>query len=397
MRRMSGKKNASDKPLPPGFRVLYDGWHLAHAPGSPAAIHLLEILEALPGPVEAWVALPITGPPGEIRALFHGIKVIFEDGDGADLPPDAAPRAVFPFLYPTPNTPRGRLFWSQWVLPWIGRQVAARLLHSFSWQLPLFTTLPCVTSPVELFGAAPGGFWGRLHESFGRGGLAGAQAVLWPEDLPAPQLSAPVALLPARVHSSFFSPQPAPNGLPESYVLFPGAPGVTATADELALAAAAWSWASAGLGEDWALLSSGMETTAVERLRQLCQQAGAQTTVLGINYTSPQELAALFQGAGAVLLTGLVRPWGDAYLQALAAARSLAAGENLATDSRCGPAGYLAPMDDARALGAALLTPLVEEPVAEQLAAAAAQRVCDWESDAFGERLAGVYAQIIKT
>jgi glycosyltransferase involved in cell wall biosynthesis len=60
-----------------------------------------------------------------------------------------------------------------------------------------------------------------------------------------------------------------------------------------------------------------------------------------------------------------------------------------------GPAAYLVPQGDARLLGAALITVLVEEEVAQKLIQEGRQRVAAWSLPAFAAGLAQAYQDII--
>ena len=63
-------------------------------------------------------------------------------------------------------------------------------------------------------------------------------------------------------------------------------------------------------------------------------------------------------------------------------------------DARAGPAGYFAPTEDARALGAAVITLMVNEEVAEAIRQSATQRSSQWHSEQFGQRLREIYRQV---
>jgi glycosyltransferase involved in cell wall biosynthesis len=70
--------------------------------------------------------------------------------------------------------------------------------------------------------------------------------------------------------------------------------------------------------------------------------------------------------------------------------------EDSRTDALVGPAAYLAQPDDPRALGAALITVLVEGGVAERLSQAGRERTASWSLQAFAEALSKAYAKILE-
>lgn len=81
---------------------------------------------------------------------------------------------------------------------------------------------------------------------------------------------------------------------------------------------------------------------------------------------------------------------------ALACGKPVVGAEGEIMNALVGPAAFLAPAGDARALGAALLTVIVEEEVAERLSKAAWERVSRWGSESFGERLLGAYQVLLE-
>ena len=357
--------------------MLFDGWPLRYAPASPPALHLFEILSALPAGVRPLLALPAAGGDEPANPQAAG-----ENG---------APygRLFCPVYRPVADTPTGQLRWQQRVLPELARRVGAGFIHTTGARPPLFSGAPVIISPAVDLSAAPTAktFAGRLADALGRGGLRGSGAMLWPLDLPAPPAAGSLHRLPPYAHSAFHTPQTPLETLPESYVLAPGALDDRA----LDLLSAAWSWAQNGLGEDWVLIACDLDDNSLERLRGLCQDAGVGGHIERVSPVTLEERAALFQQAGAVIALGTMLPWADTLLHALAGTRPLVAEESPLTDARAGPAAYLTAPGDARALGAALITVIVEEEVGEQLSHAARARAAAWDRDAFSRGLAAAY------
>ena len=55
-------------------KILFNGWPLIYAPNSPAALHLLTLLEYFSKEIEAIVALPAEAPewlPKKVKAYVH--------------------------------------------------------------------------------------------------------------------------------------------------------------------------------------------------------------------------------------------------------------------------------------------------------------------------------------
>jgi len=319
------------------------------------------------GPVEAHLALP-----GDLPAKLAGL----------------APAS----LHVRPAG--GRLVWEQWTLPALARQAGANLIHLFSDSAPLLSTCPTLCMPcVPLPFAQAGGLTERARRSLAAGAAARGLSLLWPADLPLP---APTAHTAPPCVPGFFQPSlaepPAPGG---SYILC-HAPAGASRADLDALAAV-WSWAGPAIGIDTPLLVLGLAPPQQAHLREILAVEGQMDTIQFLPETDPWQIAALYRRARALLHPGPYSPWGDPLLLALACGLPIAAFETPHTSARSGPAGYLVPPGDTRALGAALVTLAVEDSVADALAEAARQRPALWGSERFGEALIEAYREVTKT
>jgi hypothetical protein len=351
---------------------MFDGWPLVLNPANPAAVHLQELLEALPSEVEPWLALP-----AELESLPAGKEIQWI------VKPVSAGHSS------------ARLRWEQFDLPHLAQQTGCCLLHITTLRPPLWSSVPCLVSPAEYHprDLSSPGMVSRLGEALGLGGLSAANGVLWPDDLPTPAGfpgKFPLFRLPPRVHSSFLQAQPRRPFLPADYVFVPG-PLTESERHELA---AVWRWISTGLGDDWVLLISDLPAGEFERFNNECQAMDITTPLINVSLPLIEERAAAIQYAAAILQLKPVLPWGDGLLQAIACARPLAAEETPSADARVGPAGYLTSQRDPRKLASAVLTPLVEETVSEQLSQAARERFSSWGSANFSARLLQIYMQI---
>lgn len=393
--------------------VLYDGWPLVYEPYGPAAMHLQALLAHLPAHIEATVALPGPAPAWLDQFRIH--------------------------IQNTPAGDSGQLQWEQRLLPRFAQQVGAQILHLTSPGAPLLGKVIRVISP----GAYEGGYFfrgqsslpdlgrrkekasaaGRLRLSLGQGGLARARAVFWPDDAPDPELPVPVVKLPPVVHPSFTSmplqvemPKRGPNGhprleserianpepedqaqmhrafdLPESYVLYHGPSSLY----WLQRLLESWHWASSPVGDQYPLLILGMPDKQRDVLSDLVRRFDLGETVRALPDVSVETLPAIYRGCSAFFHPAPFSPWGDPVRNALACGKPVVAAESRLADAIVGPAAYLAPSDDPRALGAALLTVIVEEEVAGELAQNARQRSGAWRSAAFSHALDEVYRRIL--
>lgn len=387
------------------LRVLYDGWPLLRQPAGPAALHLRTLLALAPDGVEAIVALPGEPPPGLGKIAFH--------------------------VLPTPEAPRHRLAWEQRHLPRLARTLGAHLLHTTSPRPPLFGRPLSVVSPAEFVEPENSTAFEsesiarglplaeRLRAAMGRGGLARARAIFWPADLPRPNLPAPLIPLPPAVHPDFapapaaappshleLQPPPAQGGaavvrasageppawpLPESYVLYHGPP------DEPCLLRLleAWSWAAGPIGASCPLLVLGVDEAARPALAGLLGRFDLGDSVQAVPELSPEAIPRLYQGCTALFHPAPLVPWGNALRHALACGKPVVAAESELAGALVGPAAYLAPAGEPRALGAALITVVVEEEVANRLSQAARQRAAAWDAAGFGQALLSAYWEVL--
>lgn len=345
-------------------RILFDGWDLAHDPLSPAALHLLDILEQFPPGPEAHLAWP-----------------------GA--PPDWLPS--FLNLHPSPAA--DRLRWEQRGLP----QLAARLgaqLHLTAPAAPLWYAGRVLVSPSGA--AAPDGvsFRERLRLSLGRGGAARAR-LLWPEDVPLPLESADALRAAPAVSPRFrplerFLPPEIPGcpDLPETFFLVHLPPDRAA----LRRALEAWTWAAGPIGDVYPLLFLAMPEAMQKFIRDMAEDLHLRETFIFYPAVRPGDLHLLFQTAAAVFHPAPIGPWSSPVRLGIACAKPVVALETAVSSAVAGPAAYLVPPDDPRRLGAALISVIVREDTRKQLVDAAQQRRKTWQGERFQAGLEAAYA-----
>jgi hypothetical protein len=276
----------------------------------------------------------------------------------------------------------------------------AQLLHLTTATPALFSSLPVVLSPAEFPTSKPKGFSSRLREALAGGGLTRLGGLLWPVELesqPPQGNAAPLFHLPAEPYPDFGSgeapgtAQLAALDLPETYILYHG------PCDEAALQRllAAWSWASGPIGEYYPLLLLGIDDKAHQRLPSLAGEYGCQDTLRPLPLLPPGAIPVLVRGCSAVFHPAPLAAWGAAARLALPYGKPLVAAETPRSVALAGPAAYLAPEGDSRALGAALLTVIVEEQVALALSEAGLRRAAGWDRRSFGEALFAAYQAVL--
>ena len=352
------------------MRILLDGWALIHEPASPAALHLAAVLSTLPESVEAVLALPGTDP--EMEGLPVGLETRVQQ---------------------TPNTAWGLLAWQQSRLPRQAGQSNSACIYTAApgaalwgktttaacpsgWRVPGFK--PAVTNPSNSGGKSLGR---RIQEAAGLGGLSRIGAVFLPQDLPAPKTSLPVVQVPPLIHPAFQAHQPAPAiefwpgvELPQTYIVYHGPLDRPAILRLLE----AWSWCAASIGAYYPLLVYGAAASEREQLLATTRQAGLSDSLVVLPAGNPVQLAALYFGCSVLFQPGPVSPWGDPLQHALACGKPVVAAASPWSEARLGDAGYLVNSGDLRALGAALISVIVEEDLAEELAKRARRRSETW-------------------
>ncbi len=220
---------------------------------------------------------------------------------------------------------------------------------------------------------------GRLDLSLARAGLRGANAVLRPNDNPDGPLELPWVDVPPSVPADFFADAaaPVPPGdpeLPESFVL-----AFDESKSSLAMLLAAWTWVESSLGDTYILVVIVRDESGRETVQRATQRLGLSETVRAVNLPAG-EWPAAFRRASA-LLHGGERGNAAALRWALAGEVAVAALETPVSQAIVGPAGYLVTPAEARSLGAACLTLLVEEEVAASLREKAKARARSYRMD----------------
>jgi hypothetical protein len=348
--------------------LAFDGWALAYTPFSPAAIHLLTLLEDPSNPDNFLVFLPAPS--------IHSL-----------------PKRMNGFISAAIHPTGSRLMWEQFKLPQLAARSGAAELHLVTPTPALAARVPMTCSPTQ-WGSAPdrpASLPDRLRRSLAGGGMAGLRRLDWPADLPVPNTGIPIRVQPVRVHPLFLAAGPIlPQPSEFQSIHQPGLPDVDLAAapfllyagpsdpNSLQLLLTGWSWASPALGENVHLVLPNLSGAEREPLTEQISGAVFAPTLVPVQTSTLAALAWLYRQAAAVIQLGPSCPWGDPAALALAAQRPLVALEEPFTADRVGPAAFLVPPDDPRLLGAALVSVTTDESAAEALVNAAHQRVLGW-------------------
>lgn len=322
---------------------------LVEKPGSAGSLQLLELAEIL-GETEALnVVLAGPGsPPGT------------ETRPGVDW---AAARGA--------ATDWQRLRYEQRGFPRHAAAGGADLLLVPDNAVPLRSTTPLASIPGPAPAREPG-FVGRIRLAMGTAG-AGAVPGLRMSDLPSPIVGARQTISVPPLVGPGFRPLAAKSDaeiaagrkLPSEYVL-----ALAEDRLDAHFLLASWTWVDASVGDLHPLVMVAQRVGHIEELEAKAHEMDLDESVAIQPPAMLDELPALFRGANAFLSSGRTTV-GQECRWAMACGTPIAAMQSLVAASVVGGAAYLTEAGDARALGAACLTLLVEQ---EQVAKPLAQR-----------------------
>ena len=328
------------------MHLAVDGWSLIELPWSAEALHLAE-----------WLAVMAVADPDLHLSLIH------PEGHLPPLPEEIhlQPAAVKLSAW-------GALRYQQRELPRLTRALGAKLLFIPRPAAPLASPVPVAALLHASPRPRPASALERLRRALGAAGAAGAACRLVLADLPAAGPGARSAVsVPPFVGADF----PPPNvsgasaqerfGLAPGYVLCCGL-----QAEQLPLLLAAWTWVEGSIGDAAPLALVGLDPSAEQGARAQARALGVETSLKILPPAALADLPDLYRGAAAYLSLGPVSN-GQPLRWALSSGVPVAGLNSPETDSVLGEAGYLVPPGEARRLGAACLTLLVEEQVATAL------------------------------
>lgn len=338
--------------ISPMMRVLYDAWDWAYRPQSPAAWHLARVLQRLPEDIEPLLALPqplaVAVPwPVQVVAL--------------------------------PNSAWGRLRWEQWVLPRLARRHGVHLLHLFH-GVPLVSPVPTVHEGALPAAPPQAPLALRLRMALARGGLSQPTTRHLGNDIDG-RVTLPLPVNP-------------PPALPDAKVPVRRYVVAYGPWDEeaLGLLLRGWGWVAQSLGDDVALYLLGLDQDQHDLVTQWRREVPWETQIRTVPLAPWEALGAL-QRAEALLQVGWAPYREEVVGAALGLGVPIVGEERAPLPALLGPAGYLVPPGDHRALGGALIAVLVEEHLAADLRQRSLQRAQWWAQRGKAPGLAEVYRQ----
>jgi len=284
---------------------------------------------------------------------------LYPQGELPELPPEVRTQAL-----PASRHGWQRLRYDQATLPRAAAELGADLLLILGEGIPLAARLPIVAvTPLEPTSSSAG-VLESLRRAAGRAGARGASATLCPADVLSSAGNAEA--YPPFVSNGFRHQEgKSPDSIQEYVLCYDTDP------ENVRKALAAWTWVDGALGDTYPLLFLGCDSDTERQILEVAAELNVLDSVTIRSKVS--ELPNIYHRAAAFLSVGLAA-WGQPFRWALAAEVPVAAFETRPASSIMGEAAYLVPQGDTRALGAACLSLLVQEELADSLRAKGRKR-----------------------
>lgn len=331
------------------MHLAVNGWTLATSPEAPRSAYLIEFLTML-----------VEESDGVALTLLH------PSGDFSDPPVEVNTIAVN-----CSRSPWGRFVFEQWLLPRSAKRSGADLLFYPYAASPLASPVPVVALNADSSAIGRSTLVERLRWAFGRAGVVGAKRILTYEDVPSPSFierREHLIRLPGWVGDGFRvlageadRELRASLELEEGYVLCHGLEAESARA-----LAAAWTWVDPTVGDYVPLVICGVDDDAQRALTEAARDLDVRGSMRVLRDVAFDHLPALYRGAR-VFVQNSSRAAGQVFRWAMACGVPVAAPRGTPADRILGDAAYLVEPGNVRALGAAILTLIVEDQVHERL------------------------------
>ena len=277
-----------------------------------------------------------------------------------------------------------KLLFEQLLFPRAARRLNARLMHIPYWAPPLRAALPFVLTVHDLIPmlvpAERGGWLARMYSALAAAATPGAAQIVADSQSSARDIVRLLRVAESKLHTvqlavgAQFTPVPKPHdaaarahyALPESYVLYLG--GFQPRKNVGALISA-WTWAHGPVGDQYPLVIAGA-LPAHSTLPQDAQALGVGESVRFIGAVTEQDKPAIYRGATCLVYPSLYEGFGLPPLEAMACGVPVITSNSSSLGEVVGDAAYLvADPRDARQLGAAIISLVVDTSLAEDLRA----------------------------
>ncbi len=363
------------------MRIIVSGWFLSHADtGSGQYLHaLLRELPALAADLDLHVVAPLPAPqpPGwQLHARLAGSR------------------------------PLAKVRFEQLEIPRAARQLQADIVHIPYWAPPLRSPAPLVVTVHDiiplLLPEHRGSLPMRLYAALAAAATRGATKVIADSRSSSRDIIARLQLPPERVHTvhlaaaehfaSAAGAAPADSlrakyGLPICYVLYLGGFQRRKNVRHLL---AAWTWARSGLPERCQLVIAGRlpphpDGRLFHDLPAIAVRHGIRESVRFIGAVDEADKPALYQGAACFVFPSSYEGFGLPPLEAMACGVPVVTTGTGSLGEVVGDAAYLvSDPTDARKLGAAIISVIVDTELASDLRARGLKQAAlfSWEQTA---------------
>ncbi len=349
------------------MRVIVSGWFLSHADtGSGQYLHaLLRELPALAADLDLHVIAPLPAPPPpgwQLHARAAGSR------------------------------PLAKVCFEQFQIPRAARQLQADIVHIPYWAPPLRSPAPLVVTVHDiiplLLPEHRGSLPMRLYAALAAAATRGATEVIADSRSSSRDIIARLQLSPERVHTVHlgtaerFAPAadiPPANSslrakyrLPKCYVLYLGGFQRRKNVRHLL---AAWTWGRSGLPEGCQLVIAGRlparpDGRLFHDLPAIAVRHGIRESVRFIGAVDEADKPAIYQGAACFVFPSSCEGFGLPPLEAMACGVPVVTTGAGSLGEVVGDAAYLvSDPADARKLGAAIISVIVDTELASDLRA----------------------------
>lgn len=376
------------------MKVALNGWFLLHNPHTGSGQYIRALLEWLPkvAPQHVYhVVLPGTeteiGIPG---CIFH-----------------AAPCDASNF---------DKLRFEQRLFPRACRALQADLAHVPYWAPPLTSPVPLVVTIHDLIPRLLPEYRGNLlvraYTALVSAASSGAAMILADSEASRQDILRELGLPPEKVRTVYLAVSTAYTDqsgflldeavrqkydLTEGYVLYLG--GFDARKNVRALLSA-WTWAADAIGQGYPLVIGGQlpqpDGRLFEDFPRLAEELKITETVKFIGPVDEADKPALYRSASVFVYPSRYEGFGLPPLEAMACGVPVVVGNGGSLPEVVGDAGYILPPDDTRSFGAAIITCIVEQSVADGLRerGLAQAKKFSWEQTA--RETAAAYEAVVK-
>lgn len=375
------------------MRIALNGWFWERDPHTGSGQYLRGLLTALP----------------KVAPQHHYVVIV--PVSGAFSAPDLPNVSFHPLPCGLSNL--NKVYFEQWLFPRACRAVKADVAHVPYWGPPLASPVPLIVTVHDLIPRLLPEYRGdgrvRAYTALVSAATQGAALVLADSEASRQDAIRELHLPADRVRTVYLAADErftAQSGflldeairqkydLPEGYVLYLGGFDIRKNVRSVL---SAWTWATDAIGQAYPLVIAGKLPTPdgglFEDYVALAEELGVTDSVKFIGFVDEADKPALYRSAQVFVFPSRYEGFGLPVLEAMACGVPVIAGNGGSLPEIVEQAGYILPPSDTRAIGAAMITCVVEPTVYDDLRARglAQAKKFSWEKTA-RETVAGYEA-----